>query len=181
MTLQMALDSMAEVTASHDDIPMMIKLVAAVKSQLPDIGLFDPAFDVFQHDCIHILLGRGLLDLDEAFTIGFTLGSAKKKTSTEYSLYAFVSQRLYPKVYKFTEHEIAVLKDAIKLSFISNCVPLDQFDFTQWLDEPIGKVREAVGIESELIEASYAVEKRRYPHSRASARLLPEEQKLVAY
>ena len=30
------------------------------------------------HDCIHILIGRGLLNHDEAFVIGYTMGTAKE-------------------------------------------------------------------------------------------------------
>ena len=181
ITLQMALDSMASVTSSLNEAPLMISLLEKAQSVLPGVDLFAAGFDLFQHDCIHILLGRGLLAADEAFTIGFTLGCAKKTTNTEYSLYAFVSQRLYPNVHKFTEHEIAILKDAIRLSFISNCVALDCFDFSKWLDEPVGTIRDVVGIEADLIAASYAVEKRRYPHSLAAQRLLPDEKKLIAF
>jgi hypothetical protein len=39
------------------------------------------------HDCMHVILGRGLLNQDEAFVIGFTMGSARKITeqhATEY-------------------------------------------------------------------------------------------------
>jgi len=181
ITLQMGLDSLAAIQTEQDEPPLMVQLAQNPKLQQPGSTLFFPGMDLQQHNCIHLFLGRGLLTMDEAFTIGFTMGSSKKMTSTEHSLYAFLSQYVYPDVYKFTQHELAVLKDGIKLSFISNCMPLDQFNFQEWLDEPIGKIREVVGLEPEYIEAYYAVEKRHYPDSIASQRLLPDEQKLMAF
>lgn len=181
ITLQMGLDSITAIPTEEDDLPLMVQLAQTPQLQKPGSSLFIPGMNVFQHDCIHLLLGRGFLTMDEAFTIGFTMGSSKKMTSSEHSLYAFLSQYIYPEIYKFTQHELAVFKDGIKLSFISNCMPLDQFNFDDWRDEPIGKIREVVGLEPEYIEAYYAVEKRHYPHSIASQRLLPDEQKLMAF
>ena len=181
ITLQMGLDSISAIETEQDGLPLMVQLAQMPQLQKPGASLFFPGMNVFQHNCIHLLLGRGLLTMDEAFAIGFTMGTSKKMTSSELSLYAFIAQHIYPQVYKFTQHELAVLKDGIKLSFISNCMPLDQFNFKDWLDEPIGKIREVVGLESEYIEAYYAVEKRHYPHSIASQRLLPDEPKLMAF
>ncbi len=181
LTLQMGLDSIAAIETEYDDLPLMVRLAQTPQLQAPGSTLFFPGMDQYRHDCIHLLLGRGLLIMDEAFTIGFTMGTSKKMTNSEHSLYAFLSRYVYPDVYKFTQHELAVLKDGIKLAFISNCMPLDQFDFQDWLDEPLGKIREVVGLEPEYIEAYYAVEKRHYPHSIASQRLLPNEKKLMAF
>ena len=181
ITLQMALDSLNESRTDQLDLPLMIKLAENPKFSQASMEIFHGLVDMQQHDCIHILLGRGLRIMDEAFTIGFTMGSSKKVTNSEQNLYAFITKHLYPDVYKFTNHEMAVLKDGIKLAYISYCSPLDQFNFNEWLDQPIGIIRDAVGIEDELILAYYAVEQRRYPESPASQRLLPPEKKVVAF
>ncbi len=181
MTLSEALDSLSDVKADQSEIPLMIQLVENPKFKIPGFEIFHGAVDIQQHDCIHILLGRGLLNMDEAFTIGFTMGSTKKVTTTEESLYAFVSKHLYPDVYRFNQEEIAVFKDAVKLAYISNCVPLDKFDFSDWLDQPLRVIREVVGVEPELINAYFAVEERRYPLSVASQRLLPQSNEIAAY
>ena len=180
--LQMALDSLTE-ARSHDSAgsPLMVKLAGDPKLSSPSLQAFGGTMDLHKHDCIQILLGRGLHDMDEVFTAGFTLGSNKKVTDSEHSLHAYIAKHIYPNVYKFTDQEIALFKDGIKLSYISNCSPLDQFKFDDWLDQPVGTIRDAVGIESELIQAYYAVEKRKYPQSIASQRLLPEKLKAVAF
>ena len=181
ITLQMALDSLNEIRADRQNTPLMIALADDPASRSPSLKIFRGIMDLHQHDCIHILLGRGLLDMDEVFTAGFAMGSSKKVTSLEHSLYAFIAKHIYPNIYKFTDQEMALFKDAIKLAYISNCSPLDQFKFDDWLEQPVGAIRDAVGIEAELILAYYAVEQRKYPLSIASQRLLPEKLKVVAF
>ena len=60
----------------QEDVPLIIKLVENPKYFTSK--LFTGAVDLFTHDCIHVLLGRGLLPKDEAFVIGYTMGSGKK-------------------------------------------------------------------------------------------------------
>jgi hypothetical protein len=181
ITLQQALDSVSKVRAEAIDSLLMFKLAANPKLTHSGLEIFHGALDVTQHDSIHILLGRGLLNIDAAFTAGFTLGSSKKVQRPEQSIFALVAKHLTPDVHEFAEQEMAVFKEGIRLAYISGCSPLDQFQFSEWLDQPIGTVRDAVGIEDELMLAYYAVEQRRYPRSLASQRLLPAEQKVVAF
>lgn len=172
LTLQEARDSMSRVGAGQQEIPLMIQLVENPRYRIPGFTIFHGAVDLEQHDCIHIVLGRGLLEMDEAFTIGFTMGSTKKVTTTEEQLFSLIAQYLYPKIYQFGEHEIAVFKDAVRLGYISGCTALDKVDFREYLSLPLYKVREAVGLEVNLLRAYYEIEKKRYPDSPASRRLL---------
>jgi hypothetical protein len=172
LTLREVYGSMARVGADAKEIPLMIQLVENPKYRVPGFTLFHGAVDLEQHDCIHIVLGRGLQEMDEAFTIGFTMGSTKKVTTTEEQLFSLVSQYLYPKVYQFGEHEIAVFRDAVRLGYISGCFALDEVDFKQYFDLPLRAVREEIGLEMNLLRAYYEIEKKRYPESMASQRLL---------
>jgi len=172
LTLRESYDSMSRVGADAKEIPLMIQLVENPKYRIPGFTLFHGAVDLEQHDCIHIVLGRGLLEIDEAFTIGFTMGSTKKVTTTEEQLFSLVSQYLYPKVYQFGEQEIAVFKDAVRLGYISGCAALDEVDFKRFFDLPLRRVREEIGLEVNLLRAYYEIEKKRYPDSTASQRLL---------
>ena len=181
ITLRQALDSLNAVRANATDSLLMLKLAKNPKFCQSGLGLFSGVIDVKQSDCIHIVLGRGLLNMDGAFTAGFTLGSSKKTTSSEQSVYAFIAKYLTPDVHEFSDEEMAVFKEGIRIAYISGCSPLDQFDFSEWLDHPIETVRDAVGIEDELMLAYYAVEQRRHPLALASQRLLPPEQKVVAF
>ena len=101
MTLREAHADLSKLGARAEDIPLMIQLVENPRFDLPGFDLFHGAVDLQTHDYIHILLGRGLLADDEAFVIGFTMGSTNRVTTLEENLYALISRYFYPKVYQF--------------------------------------------------------------------------------
>jgi hypothetical protein len=172
ITLAEAKASLAKLGAKQEEIPLMIQLVENPKYNIPGLDLFHGAVDLATHDSIHILLGRGLLLKDEAFVIGFTMGSTDHVTTMEENLYALFSKHLYPKVYQFKDEEIRIFKDATKLGFISRVRPLDRIDYTKYLDWKLRDIREDIGLECDLILAYYRIEQRRFPESKASKRLL---------
>jgi hypothetical protein len=172
ITLREAKGSLSAVGAKQEEIPLMIKLVENPRYHIPGLDFFHGAVDLATHDSIHILLGRGLLPKDEAFVIGFTMGSTDQVTTMEETLYALFSKHLYPKVYQFKNEEIRIFKDATKLGFVSNCRPLDKVDYTKYLDWKLHDIRQDIGLEDDLILAYFRIEQRRYPKSKASQRLL---------
>lgn len=172
ITLRNAHQSMSQVRADEGDIPLMVQLVENPKFQIPGFRLFHGAVDLRQHDFIHIVLGRGLLEKDEAFTIGFTMGTTNKVSTTEEKLYSLIAQYLYPEVYKFDKDDIEVFKNAVRLGYISDCAPLDEFDFTPYLDMSLRDVRNQVGLEKDFLMAYYRIENARYPDARDCNRLL---------
>ena len=74
--LYTVLEGMQEFKLAQEDVPLIIKLTENPKYFTSK--LFTGAVDLFTHDCIHVILGRGLLPKDEAFVIGYTMGSGKK-------------------------------------------------------------------------------------------------------
>jgi len=109
---------------------------------------------------------------DEAFVLGFTMGSTNKLSATEEKIYAFVSQYLYPDVYQFDTEDIEVFKDAVRLGYICDCQPLDKVDYESLRDLSIEEARQKVGISSDLLRAYFSIEKKRYPNARESQRLV---------
>lgn len=172
ITLREAKENLAQLGVKPQEIPLMIQLVENPRYHIPGFKFFHGAVDLAAHDSIHILLGRGLLAKDEAFVIGFTMGSTDQVTTLEENLYAVFAKHLYPKVYQFQDEEIRIFKDATKLGFISNCRPLDQIDYTKYLDWKLGDIRADIGLEGDLILAYYRIEQKRYLDSKASQRLL---------
>lgn len=172
LTLREALDTQAHIAASQSDIPLIIRLIENPQFNIPGVNIFDGAVDLFDHDAIHILLGRGMLPKDEAFVIGFTMGSTNRVGSIEQSLYSFAAKYLYPGPYKFSDEDIQVFKDAAHLGYVSDCTPLNSIRYKDYLDKPVGEIRQELGIEVDLIEAFYRIEKKRYPHSVESQRLI---------
>ena len=124
LTLQQAYTQLSEFGLKQDEVPLIIQLVENPKYDLPGIDLFHGSTNLETHDYIHILLGRGVLIKDEAFVLGFTMGSSNRVTTTEEKLFAFVTKYIYPKDYSFTDEDMEVFKDAVRLGFISDCKSL---------------------------------------------------------
>ena len=59
------------------------------------------AIDLYNHDIIHILLDRGMLNRDEAMVIGFTMGNSETTSSWVRWLFEFCARYLYPESYRF--------------------------------------------------------------------------------
>jgi hypothetical protein len=167
LTLREAAADLASVGAAPEDIPFMVRL-----AENPRFNLFNGAVDLRTHDYIHLLLGRGLCAKDEAFVIGFTMGSTQRLGATEESLFTLVAQHLYPGIYRFTEEDVKVFRDGVRLAFVSEPRPLNQVDYEPLRDCSLAGIRHALGIDVPLLRAYYAIEKRRYPHAPESQRLL---------
>jgi hypothetical protein len=172
LTLGEALADMRRSGDRQEDVPLLVQLVENPRFQVPGFQLFHGAVDLRTHDCIHLVLGRGMRPKDEAFVIGFTMGSTHRVGTAEETLYTLIARHLYPGVYRFGPEEIAVFRDALRLGFVSGCAALDTFDYAPHMDEPLRQVRAAAGVETDLLRAYYAIEGRRYPHSPESRRLL---------
>ena len=121
---------------------------------------------------IHILLGRGLHLNDEAFVIGYTMGSTNRVGAMEERLYQFFAQYLFPQGYRFGDEEVEVFKDAVRLGYISDCRSLAEVNYDALLYLPLASIRTDLGIEEDVLRAFYAIEQRRYPTSPESRRLL---------
>ncbi|HIC17752.1 TPA: hypothetical protein EYO77_06535 [Candidatus Poribacteria bacterium] len=171
-TLSSAYQELQEFGLKQEEIPYIIQIVENPKFDLPGGDIFHGKTNIETHDYLHIILGRGILAKDEAFVIGFTMGSTNRVTSTEENLYSFFTKYLYPKAYRFTDEDLHVFKDAVKLGFISDCQTLSEVDYSRYLEQPLGEIREDLGIETNLLQAYYTIEKRRYPKSVESQRLL---------
>lgn len=172
VTLKKALASAEHIMADQEDVPLIVQLIENPKFHFPLVDLFSGAVGIQQHDCIHVVLGRGLLPKDEAFIIGFTMGSTNRVSATEEKLYSLASKYLYPGPYKFNDDEVQIFKDAVRLGYVSDCQPLDQIDFSQYLDYTIKDLRKALGVEELLLKAYYEIELKRHPSDPASSRLL---------
>lgn len=175
VTLAQALAFLHTVGAPPQKIPLIIQIMENPKFNIGGKTLFHGAVNLHQHDCIHIVLGRGLLPKDEAFTIGFTMGSTHQISSAEENLFALIAQNFYPDVYKFSAEDAEVYHDAIKLGAISHCVPMTQFDFDAVQHMTLKSIRELMGLETGLLGAYFAVESQRYAHCTESSRLTDAE------
>ena len=169
ITLRQSLTTMESFKLDQKDIPLIIQLVENPKY---DIGIFPGCVYLFTHDCIHILLGRGVLLKDEAFVIGFTMGCTGRISQLKQGLFLFASKYLYPQGYEFFEEEEQIFRDSIRLPRIMKCKDITSFDFKTYLDKPLSQIRKELDIDVDLLSAYYKIEKRNNMGSKECRRLL---------
>tara|TARA_Y100001938_G_scaffold32408_1_gene44259 strand:- start:1805 stop:2386 length:582 start_codon:yes stop_codon:yes gene_type:complete len=151
------LNGMQDFKLCPEDVPLIIKLTENPKYFTSK--LFTGAVDLFTHDCIHVVLGRGLLPKDEAFVIGYTMGSGKKMSRWRRNLFLWVCKRLYPEGYKFTEEERYIFYSGVMAG--SRCsTDLTKVKFNKLTNFSVDYIRELLGIDKELLNCYYCTEKK---------------------
>lgn len=172
VTLGAALSDLKRVGAAPEEIPLVVRLMENPSYEMPVVDLFHGRVDLHAHDCIHILLGRGLLSKDEAFVIGFTMGSTRRIGCAEERLFTLIARKLYPGIYRFTEDDVRVFRDALRLGYICDGARLDQVPYAECFELRLDELRRRLGIDAGLLRAYYALEQSRFPDSADSRRLL---------
>lgn len=166
--LKNGIKKMKPFALAQEEVPLIIKLVENPKY---DIGLFAGYVDLFSHDCIHILLGRGLAVKDEAFVIGYTMGSTKRMLRWRRNLFMFCAKHFYPEGYKFGEDERFVFYNGIMAG--SKCPSdLSKVDFKHLLNSKIEDIRILLGIDEDMLLSCYKLERQFFRESYESQRLL---------
>jgi hypothetical protein len=123
------------------------------------------AVDLFGHDCIHILLGRGLLPEDEAFVLGFTMGRTASATKWHASLFRWCARHLYRGVYRFSGADCQVFMVAFEAARRMSGTALCGVEFRAWLERPLGELRAAVGVDPDQLRSIYALEPQLWRHT----------------
>ena len=89
ITLKEAYEVLENGALMQTDIPLIVQMIENPKFDIPGIEIFNGSTNLFNHDMIHFVLGRGFLAKDEAFVLGFTMGSTNRVTTMEEKLYSF--------------------------------------------------------------------------------------------
>ncbi len=169
LTLGEALDALSPFAFSQDKIPMLVRLIENPEwDWLPFYDFFPGGTTLATHDALHMLLGRGLLEHDEAFVIGFTMGASGEMSEWKTRLFALVSGTLYPEAYRFGDSALEIFADAVRLASDSGCAPLHTQCYDTMLDTPISELRAILGIPEEGIAEYFRNEAIRFPRDIAS-------------
>ena len=156
-TVRQALNTMDSFKLSQSDIPFIIRLL-----ENPKYNLLPGAVTLKAHDIIHVLLSRGLLVKDEAFVIGFTMGSTGQLNILNRAIFKFVTRFLYPKGYNFYSDEFEIFERGVDCAREMECADLSKLDLTQFLDYTIENARDELNIDIEILKRAYAYEKIRF-------------------
>lgn len=167
LTLREVKDTMP--AASPEEITWHVRLFENPASPVAFTG----AIDLAPHDCIHVLLGRGLRGQDEAFVIGYTMGTNKDCPTWQFWVFKKLAYYFYPKPYKFRKTDLIAfdlgfaLGQKCKTKNIQNMMLNNYY----YLDLPIDEVRQKLGVDVRELRAAYRKEKMLVPDTFESKRL----------
>lgn len=166
ITIREALKSMESFKLDQTDVPFIIRFF-----ENPKYMMLPGAVTLQSHDIIHVLLGRGLLPKDEAFVIGFTMGSTGQLTFLQKRIFRFITRFLYPSGYRFGPDELQVFESGLYCAEETNCPDLSKIDLSRYLDYTIRDARAELGIDVSWLSVEYMTERLTYD-SIESQRLL---------
>ena len=133
------------------------------------------AVHIDTHDAIHCLLGRGALQADEAFVIGFTMGAASNELTVDH-MKTFIKAVTteYPKPYdihpQYVPSYLAGVAAGIEY-FATTGIDLSKTDFSPCKDMPLSRVRSKFGIDENLLSELYTtIEARMIPETKSPQR-----------
>jgi hypothetical protein len=146
MTLREAVESLGRY--QQTDIPWQIWLF-----ENPDSPIALPgSITLFNHDCLHVLLGRGLSNHDEAFILGFTMGNDLQTKWYHVVFFKFLSATFYPKKYRFTWDQMQLFDLGYRLGRTHFLKNLNCLDFNLHANKAIDKVRHLLHINRDIFE-----------------------------
>ena len=148
-------------------IPWIVRLFENPRGWLRLHG----AVDLARHDMIHVLLGRGLLGQDEAFVIGFTMGSTKAVSRLERWFFKCVAAHVYPEPYRIPSRLLAAYDLGLEAGRTLGVRDLHLALRGEMLDRPLGELRRTLGIDTRRLREFFARERAALPDTPASLRL----------
>jgi len=159
------LDDMPGIAAQ--EVSLLVRLFENPASPIGLVG----SVSLERHDCIHILLGRGLTQQDEAFVLGYTMGSASRTPAWQRAMFKFACRYIYPREYRFSRDDLKVFDLAFEAANTHGILPIFEYPLEQHRDQTIGRLRARLGIEKSALRAVYRREQQLRPYSSTSARL----------
>ncbi|MEM7190985.1 MAG: hypothetical protein AAF439_15345 [Pseudomonadota bacterium] len=168
MTVREVLSTMPR--SDPDDVPDIVRKYENPES--PD--RLPGAISLDRHDCLHVILGRGLHVQDEAFIIGVTMGAASDITEEIVETFIRISTTEYPEAWRFqTEH---IQSYRLGVGFAEDMLPNADLHLTPYEEAPlfdtkVAEIRRNLGLVKAEMRAYFRSEEILVPGSRATRRL----------
>jgi len=153
--------------AEQEEIHWLVRLIENPRSPLS----FPGQISLLRHDALHVLLGRGLNNQDEAFVIGFTMGAARATKAWHYRLFGWIARKLYPEPYRFSAEDQQVFEFGLGQGTNHAVEDVHLIPIEEKPDETVDAIRKWVGVNVHDLHAAYRSEKILVPHTHESQRL----------
>ncbi|MDX1926921.1 MAG: hypothetical protein SFV81_10400 [Pirellulaceae bacterium] len=164
-TIDSVIASMPAAPASK--IPWIVRLFENPQSWIR----FRGAVDLEDHDVMHVLLGRGLQDQDEAFVLGFAMGTAKQVRWWEYHFFQFLIARLYPEPYRIPKFLHPAFRLGVQCGQETGNQNLYKSSLKNLRPLTVEDARREAGIDTDILRRYYREEQAAIPITIASLRL----------
>ena len=148
-------------------IPWYVRVLENPASPLALPG----AIDLFGHDCIHMVLGRGTLPPDEAVVLGMTMGTSGCLAAWQRRLYAFVAGTLYQGPWRLGPDDLLLFGMAVQFATHQRIAPLAKVSWRDMKKRQLGDIRASLGIRIVELLRFYEIERMMWPASIAAQRL----------
>lgn len=137
------------------DIPLSVWLIENPNSPIALPG----SVDLRGHDCIHLLLNRGISLFDEAFVIGYTMGNCVKIGSHHISAYKLFSKIFFPEKYQFNSFHIKAFDFGFMYGRKVRFKNIHEINFDDYSDKLIKDLRSKFDISLTEINCLWNAEK----------------------
>lgn len=155
ITLEQALHNIS--VDGAESIPAIVKLLENPSSPLALPG----KISLYNHDCLHVLLDKGISSEEEAYVIGFTMGNDPKCNWIHVAVFKFFSQYIYPQKFKFDRSDLQHYDAGFNLGKkYRNIIQFNSIDFTQYQDYTVQQLKQMF-----LIESDHTARSLRWSHS----------------
>jgi hypothetical protein len=155
IVIREALKTMESWKLYQEDVPFIIRFF-----EHPDYMILPGAVTLDNHDIIHILLSRGALPKDEAFVIGFTMGTTRQVNCIDRGIFKFATRFLYPDGYRFGPDEHKVFDIGLQAATaMKKCPDLSMLDLSMYIDYTVKEARKSLNIDCTELTKRYALEK----------------------
>ena len=127
---------------SSDAIPFVVRLLENPASPVALPGMID----LYRHDCLHLLLGRGFTLDDEAFVVGFTMGNDLRTNAFHLAIFKVCSLLFYPRPYRFDRSHLTSFDAGVAQGRKARVRNLNQLDFRACEHRLLASLRQWIGI-----------------------------------
>lgn len=162
-----------EVSSLDIEFPLAVRLLENPKFKFfnRNLGIFPGAVDGTKHDYIHILLGRSFLPMDEAFVVGFCMGSTQKMSNLKVQLFNILAGAIYPKFYRFSECEKMLFTNAVEFGARHANEDLSEISKLEFSELTVKQARFNLISDWSDVKRAYKSEALQFPDHKSSTRI----------
>jgi hypothetical protein len=153
--------------ASDVEIPEVVRRLENPSSPVALPG----AVTLRRHDVIHILLGRGLLDQDEAFVVGFTMGNSSKYRDADGCVMREALEHWYPEPFRIFGSKLDVFDLGVHAGKNMGIPDISLIPIEELGNATLGQTRRDLKLNMDQLRRYYDQEKAQIPTSVESGRL----------